>query len=97
MDRAYAPDMTSDETEQKRAARIAHRISIAALVVGIVAVALAAGVADGRLVVLGILAGVAAVVLALGGLVRGQGGDRILAGLGGAVGVVAVVVGFTAV
>lgn len=88
--------MTDEKTEQERAARVAHGIAIASAVVGVVGVMLAAGVAEGRLVVLGILAGVAAVVLALGGLVRGRGGDRILAGLGGAVGVVAVVIGFNA-
>lgn len=85
--------MTESRPPEKHAEVVGRRIAIAALIVGILSVMMSAGVAQGGLTTLGILGGVAALILGFGGLVRGKGPDRLLALLGGIVGLVAIVVG----
>ena len=89
--------MSVEQTSTDKAALVARSSSIAALVVGVIAVVLSTGFAEGRLVAFGILGGVVAVVVGAVGFIRGRRADRILAGLGGALGVIAAIVGFNAI
>jgi len=89
--------MTVEQTSTDKAALVARSGSIAAMVVGVIAVVLSTGFVEGRLVAFGVLGGVVAVVVGAVGFIRGRRADRILAGLGGALGVIAAIVGFNAI